>query len=174
MLFVSCGGGDRSANGEAAAQNDAPPPARVVACDMLTREEVAQVVGEPVTRTEPREIDAGDDSPDPPYSSMCTYIAERGAALLTTTLSVRRSPEVRDPASALNDYVESVRSGLSPDFKLEPVTEYGPGAGWDPKLAMLSVFRPNWMLSVTMDSNAGATALEGAKALMAKVLERLP
>ena len=131
--------------------------------------EVGEVIGTPVQRTEPREEPGPSGSGR--YLSACTYIAERGQALMTTTLLLRRSPEVRDPAAGLNQYVEGMKRDVG-DYSLEPVAELGPGAGWHAETTTLWVFRPGWMVSVAMDRNA-PTPLEGAKQLANKALERL-
>lgn len=172
LLVAACGGSDTPEREEA--QADAAPAAQVVACNVLTQEEVAEVVGAPVQRTEPREMPGpvGEGS-EPTYASFCTYIAERGQALMTTTLTVRRSPHVRDPAAGLQGYLEGVKSEM-PGYTLEPVAEHGPGAGWHAETTTLWVFRPGWMVSLAMDRASTTPPLDGAKALMAKVLERLP
>jgi hypothetical protein len=102
----------------------------------------------------------------------CTYIAERGQALMTTTLMLRRSPEVQDPAAGLSGYVEGVRRELG-EYSLEPVSDLGPGAGWHAETTTLWIFRPGWMVSVAVDRAAPAP-LEAAKQLTNQALERLP
>ena len=167
-LVNGCGGAERP-NEQAAAGGESQSAARVVACEILSMAEVGEVIGTPVQRTEPRE--EGNPSENGRYLSACTYIAERGQGLMTTTLLLRRSPEVQDPATALNQYVEGVKRDLG-DYSLEPVAELGPGAGWHAETTTLWVFRPGWMVSMAVDRNA-PTPLQGAKQLMGKALERL-
>ena len=167
-LWIGCGGGERQEQAAAEGQSQAAP--RVAACEVLSMAEVGEVIGTPVQRTEPREV--ADPSDSTRYMTACTYIAERGQALMTTTLMLRRSPEVRDPAAAFNDYVEGVRRETA-TYSLEPVAEVGPGAGWHAETTTLWVFRPGWMVSLAIDKAAPAP-LEGAKQLTSKALERLP
>ena len=167
-LLSACGGAERQ-NEQAAAGGESQPAPRLVACEILSMAEVGEVIGAPVQRTEPRE--QADPSDDTRYLTACTYIAERGQGLMTTTLLLRRSPEVQDPATGLNQYVEGVKRELG-DYSLEPVAELGPGAGWHAETTTLWLFRPGWMVSMAMDRNAPAP-LEGAKQLTGKALERL-
>lgn len=170
LLFVGCGGNGET-DSDAASQSAAAPAERVVACNVLTRDEVAEVLGGQVTAADPREIHDDDDPSR--YLSMCTYSAEIGGALRTATLSVKRAPEVRDPATALSSHVSGIRAEI-PSYQVEEVTEYGPGAAWNEELVTLSVFRPGWAIDVVMDQNAAMPPREAAKALMTKVLDRLP
>lgn len=172
VLLAGCGG-QAAQDQAAAAGGETPPAARVSACEVLPLAEVAAVIGTEVQRTEPREVvDPADKSPNPRYMTACTYISERGQGLMTNTLMLRRSPETRDPATALNEYVESVRRELG-EYSLEPVAELSPGAGWHAETTTLYVYRPGWMISMTMDRNA-PSPLDGAKQLTAKALEKLP
>lgn len=173
LLAVGCGGGREKE--QAGKQEDATPAAKVAACEILSKEEVAEVLGVPVQRTEPRDLAApSDQSGDLRYMTACTYVAERGQGVMTTTLMLQRSPEVRDPATALNDYVAGVQRGTTGSYILEPVADLGPGAGWHAETTTLWVFRPGWMVSLAMDRNAATPPLAGATALTTKALGRLP
>lgn len=167
VLILGCAEADSTP--EAAAQEEAAVP-RVVACDLLTREEVGEVLGSPITAAEPHEVEHDETR----YLTMCTWSAERDdGVLMTTTLAVRRDPSVTDPAAALERHVQGV-AAEAPDYRLEPVAELDPGAGWHEEAAMLTVFRPGWSVDVVADQNAAMAPLEGAKVLMEKALERLP
>ena len=167
-LWIGCGGGERQQ--QAAAGDQSQPAARVAACEVLSMAEVGEAIGTTVQRTEPREVEDPSDSTR--YMTSCTYIAERGQGLMTTSLILRRSPEVGDAAAGLNNYVEGVRREAG-EYSLEPVAELGPGAGWHTETTTLYVFRPGWMVSLAMDRNA-PSPLDGAKQLTSKALERLP
>jgi hypothetical protein len=173
LLAVGCDGGREQE--QAGQQEEAAPAAKVAACGILSKEEVAEVLGAPVQRTEPRDL-AGPSgrSGDLRYMTACTYVAERGQAVMTTTLMLQRSPDVRDPAAALNAYVAGVRRETPGGYTLEPVADLGPGAGWHAETTTLWVFRPGWMVSLAMDRHAAVPPLEGATTLTTKALERLP
>jgi hypothetical protein len=172
LLLTACAAGDESqqqadADGEAPAAEE-----RIVACELLPPTDVTDVMGLPIQRTEPTEVDSSDGS-TMRYLTGCTYIAEDGDALRTASILLTRGPEITDPAAALQRFVEGMQADM-PGYQLEPVPELGPGAGWHQETEQLMAYRPGWQLVVGVDRRGAMPGLEGSRTLASRVLERLP
>lgn len=171
-LIAACGSEEPAP--DLGATGGAQPPPRVVACDLVPGADVEDIMGAPLTDTDANEYeDSFDSSADARYMTSCTYIADVQPAMRTATLQIARTPDVTDPAAALQDYVDGLRP-VSPDLDVTPVPDIGPGAGWHAEVEQLIVFRPGWRIMVSVDRQGAIAGVDGAKLLASRALERLP
>lgn len=152
------------------ATEDAPSgaAARVEACSLLTAAEVGAAVGEGM---KPGALEEKGTRPGESYFSMCTFAPASETSTTAVTLTVRPSPEITDPAAALEAQVADMRQSAIPDYELEPVEELGPGAGWDPGMHQVTVFRPGLVIIVGV-SGPVADPRRAAVDLAAVALDR--
>jgi hypothetical protein len=148
LLLTACAAGDESqqqadADGEAPAAEE-----RIVACELLPPTDVTDVMGLPIQRTEPREVDSSDGSTTR-YLTGCTYIAEDGDALRTASILLTRGPEITDPAAALQRFVEGMQADM-PGYQLEPVPELGPGGTRRRSSSWRTALVGSWWLASTV------------------------
>lgn len=168
VLAAACGGEGAPA-GEAADRpaGEAPEAAAagIDACSLLEPEDVQAVTGEPMqARLEERgrgEVES--------YLSICTFDPVNEESTGSVSISYRPSPEITDPADALERQIQDVRENVMPEYTLEPVDELGPGAGWDPDMSQLTVMRPGAMLLIDAPGDR-----EAAVELARRALERIP
>lgn len=129
---------DQEATADAPGGAAAPAAARIEACSLLTAAEVGAAVGEAMGAGT---LEEKGTSPGESYFSICTFAPASGTSTTAVTLTVRPSPEITDPEAALEAHVTDMRENAIPDYELEPIEELGPGAGWDPGMRQVTVFR---------------------------------
>lgn len=171
ILLSACEGGEQPQE-LVAQESEAGNEERVVACELVPPSDVADILGLEVQRTEPREVDSSDDGVTH-YLTGCTYIAEDGVALRTATILLTRAPEITDPETALQHFLDGMHEEYGP-YELEPVPELGTGAGWHAESQQLIAFLPGWELATAVDRRGAMPGLEGARTLASRVVERLP
>jgi hypothetical protein len=145
VVLFACGESDTGSQQEAGASTAGSAPERLAACSLLSSEEVAEAFGVAFEEGQLTEYGTG---PGESYFSTCIFTAANETAVPTVSLTVRPSDEVVDPAAALQAGIEDMRANVNPDYDMEPVPDLGEGAGWDPALAELTVFRPGLMMMV--------------------------
>ncbi|MGD8320870.1 MAG: hypothetical protein PVJ02_10455 [Gemmatimonadota bacterium] len=146
LLLPACGGGNAPGDAQAGDQQEATAASSVEhlkACDFVTSDQVSQVFGTDFQKGELKEHGTG---PDERYFSICVFNGADPTSMVSASVSVRPTPDITDPAAALEAQVADVRKNASPDYALDPVPELGPGAGWDGTSHQLTVFEPGLML----------------------------
>lgn len=143
LLLAGCGRED--SRPDQSASGITSSVARIDACSLLTTEEVEAAVGEAVG---PGALQEHGTAPDESYFSICTYTPLAETSLTSVTVTVRNSPEVTDPAAALEAHVADMRANAMPGYRLEPVETLDAAAGWDPAMGQLTAFRRGLMLVV--------------------------
>lgn len=171
MLLAACGGSDDSKD-SAVTESEIENEARVVACELVPPDDVADILGLEVQRTEPREIDSSENGVTR-YLTGCTYVAQDGIAVRTATILLTRAPDITDPEAALQRFLDGMHEEYGP-YELEPVPELGKGAGWNAESEQLIAFLPGWQLATAVDRHGATPGLAGARTLAIRVLERLP
>lgn len=167
--MAGCGGADSRPDREsdqAAAQ--ATEPAN--ACSLLTAQEVGAAIGEAFM---PGALEEQGTGAGEAYFSVCTFAAQNPSSLASVTVTSRPSPEIEDPAQALDAHVADMRASAMPDYGLTPVELIGASGGWDPSMNQLTVFRRGLMLVVGMSGQV-ADARNAATALARIALARAP
>lgn len=162
LLLLSCGGGDDEPAAEAPRAEAAPgasaaagPAPEVDACTLITREEAAAALGQPV-----REGVREDVSP----VFACKYDAESNVESLRVTATAFPSAQQAGEA-----YEMIVRSN---DY--EPVSGIGDRA-YIPAIADLSVHKGRWELDIALVVPGDRAArFDRAKALANTAIGRLP
>lgn len=171
VSLSACGSSEKSQD-PAAPESEAGNEERVVACELVPADEVADILGLEVQRTEPREVDSSEGGVTR-YLTGCTYIAEDGIAVRTATILITRAPEITDPEAALQRFLDDMHEEYGP-YELEPVPELGAGAGWNAESEQLIAFLPGWQLATAVDRHGAMPGLEGARTLASRALDRLP
>jgi hypothetical protein len=152
VLLSACGGSDARSEEDPDASRGGSATARLDACSLLTSEEVAAAFG---VAFEDGRLDEHGTGAGENYFSICIFNAANETALPSVSLMARPSDEVIDPAAALQAGVDDMRANVTPDYELEPVPALGEGAGWDPVMANLTVFRPRLMLMLGAQPGSG-------------------
>lgn len=168
MMMTGCGS-ESAPGGESAEPSAATPeaaPDGIDACSLLEPDEVRTVTGEAMQESL-QEVGRGEGEH---YLSICTFDPVSEASTHSISLSYRPSPEITDPAAMLERHVADTRENVMPEYALEPVDALGPGAGWDPQMGQLTVFRPGLMLMVSARSGDR----DGAVRLARTALDRIP
>jgi hypothetical protein len=161
MLLASCGGGgdvpaaDEPAVAESAPASSAAAAPQVDACTLITREEAAAALGQPVG-------EGVREDTSPVFS--CKYDAESNIEQLRVTATAFPSAQ-----EAKEAYEMIVRSN---DY--EPVSGIGDRA-YIPAIADLSVHRGRWELDIGLVLPGNREArFDKAKALASTAIARLP
>ncbi|HUE76906.1 MAG TPA: hypothetical protein VMM83_03115 [Longimicrobiales bacterium] len=166
-VLFACGESETGSEQETGASLAGSAPERLDACSLLSSEEVAEAFG--VAFEEGQLTEHGTGAGES-YFSTCVFSAANERADPTVSLMVRPSDEVVDPAVALEAGVEDMRANVSPDYEMEPVPELGEGAGWDPAMAELTVFRPGLMMM--LGAHGGSEVRDRLVQLARTALER--
>jgi hypothetical protein len=167
VLLSACGGSDARSEEEADASRAGSASERLDACSLLSSEEVAEAFGVAFEEGQLEEYGTGAGER---YFSTCIFSAANERANPTVSLMVRSSDEVVDPAAGLQAGVEDMRANVNPDYEMEPVPDLGEGAGWDPAMAQLTVFRPGLMMVV--GAHGGSEVRDRLVLLARTALER--
>lgn len=147
LALWSCGGssdtGSNTAEGGASAT---AATQHIEACSLLSAQDVTDAMGMAFAKGRSEEHGGGAGEG---YLSLCVFSPVDSTAIGSVTLSVRPSPDVTDPAAALEAQVKDVQANAAPDYSLDSVPELGAGAGWDATSHQLTIFRPGMMVMLT-------------------------
>lgn len=151
VLLVACEGGgpppqaDPDTEGASAAALADASGAFPNACALLSPAQVAAAIGEPVGQGV---LEEHGTAPGESYFSTCTYTAVDDESFSSVAITLRPSPEITDPAAALDAQVADMRASAMPDYRLEPVGSLQATGGWDSAMGQLIVVRPGLLLLI--------------------------
>lgn len=147
LLLAACGSGEGSAE-TAGTTVDVPDP-----CALVTDADAEQALGAPSESDRPREANSG-------YMATCRYVAPRGDGVAVMTIMVHGHESGRAGFRLLREQ----------PFEIEDIAGVGDGAFWmGGQSGTLYVLHGEMFFSI-----GGDLALEQAKALAMKVVDRLP
>jgi hypothetical protein len=145
-LLVACGS-DEGAAETAGTKADIPDP-----CALVTDADAEQALGAPSESDRPSEANNE-------YLATCRYVAQRGEAVAVLTIMVHGQRNARGGFNMLKEQ----------PFEMEDVAGTGDEAFWIGDLGTLYVLQGEFVFSI-----GGDVALEQAKALAMKAIQRLP
>lgn len=146
-------------------------PHPIDACNLLTGQDVAIVLGVPVGEPEARTR-----GKDAFWTSMCNYREDSADGVLGAGILIKPH-NVASPEQAYAAQNAELIEPLGEDAAPTPIDDIGDRAGWQTPnrvIGQLTVFQGPYMFIVTVGTAPGADRLTPAAELAKRVLLRLP